>query len=172
VSAVEALRAAQDAGVQITVDGDRLSLSADAKPPPAVLDLLTKYKAEVIAYLNSAGGCWDIEDWITYYGERAGIAEFDEELSQAQAMAYAYECCIGEWLVRNAICIVCGLIATSYDPVIPIGTDTMGYASIHSGCWRDSHAAGLRKARAALKQMGITREGAKALDDRADDYPR
>ena len=34
MSAVQALKAARDAGVRIGVDGDALTLDADAAPPP------------------------------------------------------------------------------------------------------------------------------------------
>ena len=40
MSAVQALKAARDAGVRIGVDGDALTLDAAAAPPAAVLALL------------------------------------------------------------------------------------------------------------------------------------
>src|SRR6516162_222430 len=51
MSAAEALQAAQNAGVEIGIDGDNLVLEASAPPPAAVLDLLSRHKAEVLALL-------------------------------------------------------------------------------------------------------------------------
>jgi hypothetical protein len=51
MSAAEALKAAGDAGVEIGIDGDDLVLQAFAPPPAAVLDLLSRHKAEVLAVL-------------------------------------------------------------------------------------------------------------------------
>jgi hypothetical protein len=56
MSALHALNAARDAGVRIGVDGDALTLDADAAPPEAVLDLLSHHKAEVIALLRTGSG--------------------------------------------------------------------------------------------------------------------
>jgi len=51
MSAAEALQAAQNAGVEIGIDGDDLVLEASAPPPAAILDLLSRHKAEVLAVL-------------------------------------------------------------------------------------------------------------------------
>jgi hypothetical protein len=51
MGAAEALQAAQNAGVEIGIDGDDLVLEASAPPPAAVLDLLSRHKAEVLAVL-------------------------------------------------------------------------------------------------------------------------
>ena len=52
VSATEALKAARAAGVRIEVDSDGLSLEASAPPPPVVIDLLSRHKAEIVALLR------------------------------------------------------------------------------------------------------------------------
>lgn len=49
MSAVEALKAARAAGIQLGIDGDDLVLEAPAPPPPAVIDLLSRHKAEVVS---------------------------------------------------------------------------------------------------------------------------
>jgi hypothetical protein len=51
VSAAEAIRAARDAGVDITIDGNDLLLEASAPPPASVLDLLYRHKGEIKAFL-------------------------------------------------------------------------------------------------------------------------
>src|SRR5262249_33093321 len=42
-------------------------------------------------------GGWSAEDWQVFFGERAGIAEFDGELPRLDAETKAFECCIVEW---------------------------------------------------------------------------
>ena len=85
MSAAEALRAARSAGVHVEIDGGDLSLSAPAAPPAAVLDLLARHKAGVIALLRSGDDGWSGEDWRAFFDERAGIAEFDGGLPRAEA---------------------------------------------------------------------------------------
>ena len=45
MSAVHALKLARAAGVRIGIEGDALTLDADAAPPSAVLDLLARLQA-------------------------------------------------------------------------------------------------------------------------------
>jgi len=51
MSAAAALKAARDAGIELEIDGSDLVLKASARPPAAVLDLLSRHKAEVLAVL-------------------------------------------------------------------------------------------------------------------------
>ena len=52
MSAAEALKAARAAGIQIGIDGDDLVLEATVPPPAAVIDLLSRHKAEIVALLR------------------------------------------------------------------------------------------------------------------------
>ena len=52
MSAVEALKAARAAGVELALDGDDLVLEAASAPPAAVLDALSRHKAEIVALLR------------------------------------------------------------------------------------------------------------------------
>ena len=52
MSAAIALKAARAAGVELRIDGDDLLLEASAAPPPAVLDLLMRYKTHIVAMLR------------------------------------------------------------------------------------------------------------------------
>jgi hypothetical protein len=52
MSAAEVLKAARASGIRIRVDGDDLVLEASAPPPPAVLDLLARHKAEILVLLR------------------------------------------------------------------------------------------------------------------------
>lgn len=53
MSAAEALVAARAAGVRVSTDGDDLVLEASAPPPPDVLDLLQRHKADIATLLGS-----------------------------------------------------------------------------------------------------------------------
>jgi hypothetical protein len=60
MSAAEALKAARAAGVHLGIDGDDLVLEASTQPPAAVLDALSRHKAEIVAtasiYYTGGGG--------------------------------------------------------------------------------------------------------------------
>src|SRR5690349_12615211 len=104
MSGLQALTLARAAGVRLGIDGDALTLTADAAPPPVVLDLLSRHKVQVIALLRTGSDGWSGEDWQTFFDERAGIAEFEGGASKDQAEARAFACCITEWMRRNPVC--------------------------------------------------------------------
>ena len=53
VSAADALRVAQAVGISLDLDGEDLVLQAPAPPPSNVLDVLSVYKAEIVAMLRA-----------------------------------------------------------------------------------------------------------------------
>ena len=102
MSAVEALKAARAAGIQLGIDGDDLVLEASA-PPPAGGD-----RCPVSSQGRDRGRCyarpktvWSAEDWQVFFDERAGIVEFDGGLPRPEAEAQAFAYCVDEWLSRN-----------------------------------------------------------------------
>jgi hypothetical protein len=103
MSAAEALKAARAAGIRLGVDGDALTLEASAAPPRAVLDLLSHHKSGIVALLRTANNGWAAIDWLAFFDERAGIAEFDGGLPRQKAEARAFACCVVEWLNRNPV---------------------------------------------------------------------
>ena len=54
MSAALALQAARDSGITLGIDGDDLLLEACSEPPAAVIDLLSRHKAEVLEVLAAA----------------------------------------------------------------------------------------------------------------------
>ncbi len=100
MSAVEALKVARAAGVHLAVDGDALALEASAPPPPAVIELLSQHKPEIVALLRPADDGWSALDWWTFFGERARMAMV-HGLIGIEAEARAFDCCVVEWLNRN-----------------------------------------------------------------------
>ena len=86
MNAIEALRVAQAAGIQVTVDKDDLVLSAPAEPPAEVLSLLASQKATIMALLRPGPDGWSGKDWQEFFDERARIAEFDGGLPRIRLM--------------------------------------------------------------------------------------
>jgi hypothetical protein len=161
MSAFQALKAARDAGVRIGVDGDALMLDAAAAPPAAVLDLLSRHKAGVIALLRADSDGWSGEDWRALFNERAAIAELDGGLPRDQAEVRAFACCVTEWLNRNPVrsppgrCLGCGEAERAEDPLLPFGTETIGHAWLHSCCWRPWHERRMGEAIVALAALEV-----------------
>jgi hypothetical protein len=161
MSAVEALRAAHVAGIQLGVDGEHLVLTASVPPPAAVIDLLASHKAEVLVLLRPGQDGWSAEDWHAFFEERAGIIEFDGGLPRAEAEAQAFACCVVEWLNRNPVrspsgrCIGCGRAEHAHDLLLPFGSESGGHALLHSQCWPAWHSARKTDAIAALAAKGI-----------------
>ena len=159
MSAVAALKAARAAGVHLGIDGDHLVLKAASAPPTAVLDALSRHKAEIVALLRLGRDGWSAEDWQVYFDERAGIAEFDGRLSRAEAEARAFECCLSEWLNRNPVCsspghcLECGGREHEWDKLLPYGNEPAGHAWLHSRCWETWHAKREAKAIATLSPI-------------------
>lgn len=159
MNAVQALKAAREAGVRIGVDGDALTL--DAAPDAAVLDLLSRHKAGVMELLRPAHDGWSGEDWLAFFDERVAIAQFDGGLSREQAEVRAFDCCVVEWLNRNPArspsgrCLGCGGSEHAHDKLLPFGSEPTGHAWLHSRCWPAWHAARKAEAIAALAAMGI-----------------
>lgn len=161
MSASQALKAARDAGVRIGVDCDALTLDADAAPSAAVLDLLLRHKAGVVALLRTGSDGWSGQDWRALFDERAAIAEFDGGLPRASAEARAFACCLAEWLNRNPArsppgrCLGCGGGEKAHDTLLPFGTEQTGHAWLHSRCWDAWHAGRKAEAVAALSTLEI-----------------
>ena len=101
MSAAQALKAAQAAGIQIGIDGDHLVLEASAAPPAEVLDLLLRHKTGIVTLLQPHRDNWFAEDWQVFFDERAALAEFDGGLPRAEAEGRAFACCVAEWLNRE-----------------------------------------------------------------------
>lgn len=165
LSAVHALKLARAAGVRIGIDGDAVTLDAAAAPPSAVLELLARHKAQVIALLRPGRDGWSGEDWRAFFDERAGIAEFDGGLPRDQAEARAFACCVAEWLNRSPLrlppgrCLGYGDAEHGHDPLLPFGTEPTGHAWLHSRCWPAWHAGRKAEAVAALSAFEIHESG-------------
>jgi hypothetical protein len=156
MSAVGALQAARAAGIELALDGEDLALSAAWAPPAAVLDAVSRHKAGIVALIRPDRDGWSGADWQVYFDERAGIAEFDGRLPRTEAEACAFECCIAEWLNRNAVrsppghCLGCGGSDDAIDELQPYGIEPTGPAWLHPRCWAAWYANRRAKAVAVL----------------------
>lgn len=161
MSAAEALKAAREAGLRLGIDGYDLTLEASAAPPPAVIELLSRHKAEIVALLSPVGDERSALDWLTFFGERARIAAV-RGLTKNEAEARAFACCVTEWLNRNPApsppgrCLGCGGGEHAHDVLLPFGTEPTGHAWLHSRCWASWHASRKAEAVAALSTFGIS----------------
>jgi hypothetical protein len=161
MSAFKALDAARAAGIDVRLDGKDLALSATCEPPFDVLDMLRRHKLSIVALLDLTQP-WDPAEWLAYFDERAGIAEFDGGLPRAEAEARAFYCCVSEWLLRNPIasspdrCLQCGKATRNDDPLLAIGVVGAGQAWLHRDCVPVWHSARKAAAVAALDTMGIS----------------
>jgi hypothetical protein len=161
MNAGAALKAARDAGIHIRIDDDDLMLEASEEPSTAVLTLLSRHKAGILVLLRAAEHGWSTEDWQVFFDERAGMVEFEDGLTRAQAEARAFACCVSEWLNRNPArspagrCAGCSGGDRPGDPLLPFGTEATGDTWLHSACWFAWYAGREAEAVAALSAMGI-----------------
>jgi hypothetical protein len=161
MNAVDAVRTARAAGLELEVDGDDLLLAASAPPPASVLEMLSRHKAAVVALLQPGGDGWSAENWWSFFDERAGIVERKGGLTRVQAEECAFACCVVEWLNRNFVCspqgrfFACGGDDHTHEPLLPFGIEPPGHVWVHSRCWPAWHADRKAKAISALLLMGI-----------------
>ena len=70
MTAAEALQAGRVAGIELRLDGDDLTLKASGPPPAAILDLLSRNKAGIVALLRLGRDGWSAENWQVFFDER------------------------------------------------------------------------------------------------------
>jgi hypothetical protein len=106
-----------------------------------MLDAVSRHKLEIVLLLRPGRDGWSAEDWLAYFDERAGIAEFDGGLPRPSAEARAFECCVIEWLNRNPVrslpgqCAACGGPNQEHDVLLPYGVEPAGLTWLHPRCW-------------------------------------
>jgi hypothetical protein len=55
MSAVQAIKAAHTAGIELSVEGNKLMVDAVSEPPPSVIENLRRYKLEIVELLRCGG---------------------------------------------------------------------------------------------------------------------
>jgi hypothetical protein len=158
-------------GATIEPAGDRLILRAGPAAIPADLIIRVRQtKAELLDTLAAAPAChgWTTEDWQAFYGERAGILEFDCGLARRKAEVQAFEACIVEWLNQNPApsqpgrCAWCGEREIKTAVVLPFGSEPGTHAWLHGECWRPWQDARRAQAVKALSRIAGLADAAKS----------
>jgi hypothetical protein len=141
MSAAESLRAAQAAGISITLDGEGLLLEAVAEPPQSVLDALARHKRAILNLLRPGQSGWTPEQWRAYFNRHYEIAARNGGRQQSEVEASALGCCVIEWLNRNSApsapgrCARCGKTESCDAVVLPFGIKSGTHRRLHSNCW-------------------------------------
>jgi hypothetical protein len=158
MNAVEALKAARVAGVRIAVDGDHLLLKASTPPSDAVVDLLARHKAEVMALLHRTADRSSSQD----YQARCIVDGLLEPAAAAPERAAVTEISVVAWLNQHAdssapgSCTWCGRHETSAAVVLPFGVEPGPHTWLHPECWAPWHQARRELAMVALSRPGGT----------------
>jgi hypothetical protein len=161
MSAVEALRMAQENGIRLGIAGADLILDAEQEPAPAVLEAIRRHKEGIVALLATDHDAWTAEDWQVFYDERAGIAEHSGGVSRDEAEPRAFEWCIHEWMEQHPEpslpdrCAWCGEPDVTGTLVVPFGTQSHGHTWLHPECWETWFNDRKARAERALKALGI-----------------
>ena len=160
MSAAEALRVAQDAGVRVSLEGHELVLWASIEPAPAVLDGLSRYKSDIIDLFRLGQVRWTDQEWQSLFDERAKAAEHDG-WSRLDAETNAYHDCVDQWLALHppqaapdGCCLRCGTSIRQDDqPTIAVACcgDIAGW--LHDRCASDWKNLRRYKARTALRWL-------------------
>jgi hypothetical protein len=169
----------EELGGTVVLDGDSLALSAPKPLPDTLILELREHKAEIVSLLREGGQypyMCDIppkpfgatlnneqKDWKERFDERAGILEYDGELSRQEAELQAFEATIIHWMnltppqnLDDDHCAQCG------DPVGRVGNDAVpcltggsGHVWLHHGCHSAWMTRRRQQATEALNAMGI-----------------
>ena len=123
MTATKTLNAARTAGVNLRCDGDALVLEAAAPPSPALLDLLSRHKANILELLRG-------RDAVAY---QTRVIEW----LNANPAPSSPDRCAG-----------CRGMDAPGAALVPFGTTAPAW--LHPGCWRAWYNKRLAKAGAAL----------------------
>jgi hypothetical protein len=103
VSAANALRAAQVAGVTVTLDGDGLVLEAVAEPPQSILDALARHKRAILDLLRP-GRCGRMpEQGQAYFDRHHRVVATNDGRPRSKAESSVLECQVAEWLEQRNV---------------------------------------------------------------------
>ena len=154
--------AASRVGLRIDLDGADLVLEAATPPPADVLDLIARFKRDIVAELRrrKRTTAWHAEDWQAFFDERASVLEFDAGLPRPEAEVHAVAECVEEWIHRHLPspapdeCLHCEGHEPDDTTVVHFAVRG-STAWLHAGCWPVWRAAREAEAREALAKFGI-----------------
>ena len=123
MTATKSLNAAHAAGVNLRCDGDALVLEAAAPPSPALLDLLSRHKANILELLRGREAVARQTRVIDWLNANPAPSQPDQ-------------------------CAGCGGADAPGSTLVPFGVGP--HVWLHPGCWRAWYNKRLAKAGAAL----------------------
>ena len=106
-----------------------------------------------------SASAWTANDWLAFFHERAGIAQFDGGLGKEQAEHLAYQSCLVHWQNRNpepskpGSCAHCGGADVTGTLIPVLAGDA--HTWLHEYCWHQWAAARRERAIRALAAMKI-----------------
>lgn len=148
-------------GIEVTVDGELLSLKAANEPSAEVLQTLREHKSALLQLLRSETSAWSPEEWHDYFAERAAISEFDHGLPRTTAEINAFNLCVQEWLRQNPIssapvvCIECRQRGLSQHCFTDGATHNPANVWLHQECAVKWNEARRDLATASLSAIGL-----------------
>lgn len=140
-------------------EGARSPENQSLVPPVAHVAYVALHSDEVRT--ETPESAWTAEDWRAFFDERAGILEYDHDLSRHAAARRAFECTVVEWQNQHpepsdpGHCVWCGAAENSDARVVPYGTNPVDSVWLHPGCWDPWYRERRRKAKSALTDIGI-----------------
>jgi hypothetical protein len=155
------LRRIEAIGGTVRLDHGALKLRVPKTAPPDIIEAAKEAKPELLAFLAATTrDGWNASDWRGYFGERAGIVQFDGGEDRAKAEARAYDCCINQWLIRNppapaaeGRCVHCDRTEQTNLPLLAITTKPTVW--VHDRCFSDWRQHRKDIARAELALVGV-----------------
>ena len=75
MTAALVLRSARAIGIRVSIDGEDLALEATKQPPEAILNLLSRHKAEIVKLLTPPKDGWSANDCQVFFEERGYVAQ-------------------------------------------------------------------------------------------------
>jgi hypothetical protein len=145
----------------ITTSTDITSSTAAAASTPITGSGATTGSTDSSTALLRPTRSWDSEDWLAFYGEKAGIGEHDHGMTRRDAEAHAVEHCISEWLYQHPMssdaddgCLVCNEPDRAGDDLLLVGLGG-GEVWLHRGCSTTWRTARIAAAVTALVALGI-----------------
>jgi hypothetical protein len=165
MSAATIIERVRAVGGEIALAADGIKLKVPASLRDQVVADVKQHKAAIrFALKAETGDAWDPDDYCAFYDEVTATF-LSEGLSKPKAEAFAFGCCVIEWLNRHfqpspsGHCVHCRGGKRRFDPLLPLGTESAGHAWLHSGCREVWHANRRAKAFAALAEVGISHPG-------------
>lgn len=159
MSAAKLLEDVRASGIEVTVDGEFVSLKAANEPSPEVLKTLREHKIALLNLLRLETSGWSADDWREYFLERAAISEFDHGLSRTDADKNAYDLCVQEWLRQYPISATPGLCShyLQSSGLLPSldGEQDLSDTWLHQSCSETWHQSRRDEAMVALQHLGI-----------------